>query len=238
MTRDVQQLQTYVPHNQPELHEFGLASLLDTTNNHPATIKTQLRVSYRFNPLLCIGLSNAIYDGQLMPGVQLKDRMAMMDYEGAARNLPVVFVDVDGKETKEGTSYYNEHQNNAVKAILRKIYQKGPMPNGQRPTVAIITFYLSNAQHLGPIVSEAKARFSVEQDVPILTVDGCQGRERDIIIIVTVRTDCNAVFDFCMHPQRSTVALTRARHGFFIVGHRRYIEKNNGPFGKFVRALQ
>ena len=50
----------------------------------------------------------------------------------------------------------------------------------------------------------------------VSTVDAFQGQERSIIIYSTVRDDAKG---FVKDPQRLCVALTRARHSLWIVGH-------------------
>lgn len=56
----------------------------------------------------------------------------------------------------------------------------------------------------------------------ISTIDSFQGQEADIVILVTTRTsgsgDIRDAFSFISDPQRVTVALSRARHGFILVG--------------------
>lgn len=48
--------------------------------------------------------------------------------------------------------------------------------------------------------------------VKIKSVDGFQGGEEDIIIISTVRSNSNGSIGFIRSPQRTNVALTRARY--------------------------
>jgi superfamily I DNA and/or RNA helicase len=47
--------------------------------------------------------------------------------------------------------------------------------------------------------------------VKVKSVDGFQGGEEDIIIISTVRSNSCASIGFLSNPQRTNVALTRAR---------------------------
>jgi superfamily I DNA and/or RNA helicase len=47
--------------------------------------------------------------------------------------------------------------------------------------------------------------------VKVKSVDGFQGGEEDIIIISTVRSNSRASIEFISDPQRTNVALTRAR---------------------------
>ena len=47
--------------------------------------------------------------------------------------------------------------------------------------------------------------------VNVKTIDGFQGGEQDIVILSTVRTDGSTSLEFVSSPQRTNVALTRAR---------------------------
>jgi len=48
-------------------------------------------------------------------------------------------------------------------------------------------------------------------NVVVMTVDGFQGGEQDIIMLSTVRTSNRSSLEFISSPQRTNVALTRAR---------------------------
>lgn len=51
-------------------------------------------------------------------------------------------------------------------------------------------------------------------NVVVMSVDGFQGGEKDIIMLSTVRTSSRASLEFISSPQRTNVALTRARYIF------------------------
>lgn len=60
------------------------------------------------------------------------------------------------------------------------------------------------------------------KNIEVKTIDGFQGREKDIIIISCVRTD-NGV-GFLSEMNRMIVSLTRAKHILIIVGNRKNLE--------------
>jgi regulator of nonsense transcripts 1 len=51
----------------------------------------------------------------------------------------------------------------------------------------------------------------------MFTVDSCQGREMDYVILSCVRT--NNASNFIAKSNRMNVTLTRARHGMVVVGN-------------------
>lgn len=56
--------------------------------------------------------------------------------------------------------------------------------------------------------------------IEVNTVDGFQGREKDVIILSCVRAQqCRGSIGFLTDKQRMNVALTRARHALYVFGH-------------------
>ena len=63
-------------------------------------------------------------------------------------------------------------------------------------------------------------------DIEINTVDGFQGREKDIVLISCVRSNDDGRIGFLSDKRRMNVALTRARFGMFVVGNALTLENN------------
>jgi superfamily I DNA and/or RNA helicase len=61
----------------------------------------------------------------------------------------------------------------------------------------------------------------IEKFIEVNTVDSYQGREKDVIIMSTVRS---SGMGFVANQRRLNVALTRAKHFVFIVGNSKALD--------------
>ena len=74
-------------------------------------------------------------------------------------------------------------------------------------------------------------------DIEMNTVDGFQGREKDIIIISCVRANDQGSIGFLSDLRRMNVALTRAKHSLIVVGNATTLRANL-TWGKFIEYAE
>merc|ERR1712083_867617 len=72
--------------------------------------------------------------------------------------------------------------------------------------------------------------------IEVNTVDGFQGKEKKLIILSFVRTDCTCT-SFLANAQRCNVALTRAKYGLVVVGKIEQL-KANRMWKKFAQFAE
>jgi hypothetical protein len=87
----------------------------------------------------------------------------------------------------------------------------------RRPGIMIITPYRKQEALIERSIDELRARGAIGNlDVDVCTLDRCQGREAEYVLISLVRRRASTFLDM---PKRWTVALTRAMQGLFIIGN-------------------
>ncbi len=173
-----------------------------------------LRIHYRSNSEIIDFPAKYIYEGNIKASPSCKElRLKLIKkpkYEFLNPNKPVVFVDVNGCEKRVGKSLINEAEAYAIVEILKELFECGVKPED----VGVITPYKAQRNYLRKLINI--------KDLEIKTVDGFQGREKDVVIFSLTATED---FKFVSNPNRFNVALTRPKYKLIVVGNGRALSR-------------
>ncbi|WP_457644133.1 IGHMBP2 family helicase [Persephonella sp.] len=191
-----------------------------------------LKIQYRMNDIIKQFPSEEFYDGQLISDECVKDRK-LSDITGKegdtpiTDDIPVVFIDTEGKflekQKKGSRSKYNPEEAKAVKSIVEKLKETGVPAED----IGVITPYKDHEDYLKKIIP----------DVEVKTVDGFQGREKEVIVISLVRSNPEEEIGFLDDLRRLNVALTRAKRKVIIIGDSKTLSSNE-TYRKLVKFIK
>eukprot|EP00931_Biecheleriopsis_adriatica_P115853 TRINITY_DN91605_c0_g1_i1.p1 TRINITY_DN91605_c0_g1~~TRINITY_DN91605_c0_g1_i1.p1 ORF type:complete len:823 (+),score=205.26 TRINITY_DN91605_c0_g1_i1:203-2671(+) len=217
---DHRQLPPTVSNVEVDVEGLG-TSLFERLHSHGVE-PFLLDVQYRMHPAIAAYPSVASYQRKLRSGVAGSKRKAPQGIAWPVPEAPITFLPVDGKEESEGTSWTNSTEVEAVEALLSSALAW----NDIQPTeIGIITPYAAQARlirrRLGcPPPGKRAASGAVGAAlVEVSSVDGFQGREKDLIIVSTVRANTTGKVGFLGDPRRLNVTITRSRRGLVVCGH-------------------
>ncbi|MCA9110019.1 MAG: hypothetical protein KDA52_08745, partial [Planctomycetaceae bacterium] len=177
-------------------------------------ITRQLTVQYRMHEQIMQFSSQHFYDKHLTADGSVRDHL-LSDLSMVSKQLvdddPVVFIDTAGAGWDEqleqnSLSRLNPQEGQLVLDQVSALCNAGLSPRD----IAVIAPYSAQVRWL---------RQHAEHDgLEIDTVDGFQGREKEAVIIGTVRSNKKGEVGFLADARRMNVALTRARRKLIIIG--------------------
>lgn len=159
-------------------------------------------------------------------------------------NSPLIFIDVDGKEFKRRSdlSVNNEAEANVIVKILRNIIEENVNNNNFDEilsSIGIITGYNAQVTLITDKLSDIYGKNNTSLDcIDIDSVDGFQGREKDLIILSCVRSNKQNDIGFMKDDRRLNVALTRARRGLIIIGNANTLSHSDKLWNNFISFMR
>merc|ERR1719376_472191 len=164
----------------------------------------------------------------------LKDHPVVKNYPNVkGTGSSVVFLDHKEKETvdvdKEQRSHSNKHEAEFLAELCRYFLLQGYEPS----QLTILTLYSRQ-------LLEFKKQMPKEQfeGVRITTVDNYQGEENDVVMLSLVRSNDNDKIGFVGIENRICVALSRAKHGLFVLGNFDLMAKKSKLWNRVVMAAK
>jgi predicted DNA helicase len=200
-----------------------------------------LNVQYRMNEILMEFPNEEFYEGKLktdesVKNITLKDFKIKIPKFGNLwdrildpENV-ICFLDTSKSEEKfervraESFSKENPFEVEIVKSILEKMFEAGI----KKEWVGVITPYDDQLDLL---------RKNLEELVEINTVDGFQGREKEIILISFVRSNKEKILGFLSDLRRLNTAITRAKRKLICVGDSETL-KTHPVYARFIDFIR
>lgn len=219
---------TIISSKAHELEDTLFEELINKYPDKSALLNTQ----YRMNQLLMEFPNSEFYNSKLDSAETVKDivitdiieenklsetEKVKIEDQLLSDKQPLIFVDTS-KIDKNGEKKLKDS-----KSIINLAEAE--------TTLEIVDFYQKlgiDGKDIG-IISPYADQVSLlknKTDVEVKTVDGFQGREKEIIIISTVRSNDKGKIGFLSDLRRLNVALTRAKRKLIIIGNKETLKTN------------
>jgi superfamily I DNA and/or RNA helicase len=185
----------------------------------PAEATTLLSRQYRMPEALMQFPASAHYDGKLEVAAESRDHKLqdlVPDAKLSARDAkPWIVLDTSrlghGEAFDEsGSSFYNDTHRELVVREVQRLIATGIDPHD----IAAICPYFAQVWRLRNDLAEL-----LPQGMEIGTVDGFQGREKEVVVVDLVRSNADGAVGFLRDVRRTNVAITRAKRQLIVVAH-------------------
>lgn len=187
-----------------------------------------LNVQYRMNSLLMKFPNEEFYNNGLRSASSV-DEITINDILDSDHDEEaLLFIDTsdveDNREMhlKDSKSIVNKLEADISVSIARDYLNAGISEDD----IGIISPYADQVK----IIQE-------NTPVEVKTVDGFQGREKEIIIISTVRSNENGNIGFLKDLRRLNVAITRAKRKLIIIGNKDTL-KINSTYSRLIKFVE
>ncbi|KAL5564868.1 hypothetical protein UlMin_028032 [Ulmus minor] len=199
---------------------------------------TMLKIQYRMHPEIRSFPSGEFYAQSLEDGPNIKEqtKRAWHDYRCFG---PFCFFNLhESKESQPSGSgsWVNNDEVDFVFLLYQKLVSAYPdLKSSQQ--FAIISPYSAQVSLLK---ERFKNTFGVESEkvVDITTVDGCQGREKDVAIFSCVRASENRGIGFVADFRRMNVGITRAKSSVLVVGSASTLKKGDQHWSNLIESAE
>lgn len=181
---------------------------------HGESIFRRLTVQYRMHESIMRFSSDTFYDGSLIADASVESHQLHElpnVTESPLTSDPIMFIDTAGAEYDEelepdGLSKLNSKEANLILSLVRQFMEAGV----EASQIAIIAPYAAQVRLL-------RGRLD-HREIEVDTVDGFQGREKEVVLITMVRSNHQGEIGFLADERRTNVAITRAKRKLVVVG--------------------
>jgi predicted DNA helicase len=218
---DHKQLPPTVLSREAEEGGLGISLFERMISLHPKA-SALLDTQYRMHPEIMGFPARVFYGGGLksadgLEKMKLSELLAFPAENPALDDRPVVFLDTGGgspERIRRGSpSRENPGEAEMVRGLVKELLGLGLDPSH----LGVIAPYEDQVKLLREILPEG---------VEIRTVDGFQGREKEVIILSLVRSNPSGRIGFLKDRRRLNVAITRARRKLIVIGDSTTLSKD------------
>jgi superfamily I DNA and/or RNA helicase len=171
--------------------------------------KVMLDTQYRMHRSICDFSSEEFYESRLKTGVPNNKRPIPPSQFPWPQDTRLVFIECASPEDIGKQSKANPGQVELCKRVIR-LLSTVPSPEQKPSTIAILTPYTRQKELLQSSIP----------NIEISSIDGFQGREANVIVFVTVRSNVHGELGFLTDMRRLNVVMTRAETGVVIIGNK------------------
>ncbi|RWS25935.1 DNA-binding protein SMUBP-2-like protein [Leptotrombidium deliense] len=179
---------------------------------HPQeNIMRMLTIQYRMNEKIMQWSSSRFYDDKLVAH-ESNANSTLSDIVGSVNISPILLIDTTGcfmyeLEVDDEHSKGNEGEANLVTLYIQSLIDLGV----DSSTIGVITPYNLQVEMIRNRLSEKYPNLEIK------SVDGFQGREKEVIILSLVRSNDRREVGFLSEYRRINVAVTRAKRHVAII---------------------
>ena len=229
---------------------------------HGPSIKRLLTTQYRMHELIMRFPSSALYDDKLIAAESVKARL-LTDLPYDVKDTddtrePLIFYDTQGGDfperaedlSMEGngegskrnkSSLVSDSKSNEMEALLAKHHVQSLLTAGVHPQdIAIITPYNAQVSLLSSLLlpSSSSTTTSPFLGLEIGSVDGFQGREKEVVLLSLVRSNPQGEVGFLKEARRLNVAMTRPKRQLCVIGDSETVGKGSEFLKRWMGFLE
>jgi len=227
---------TVVSEEARELEKTLFEKLIEREPN----LSLMLTVQYRMNEKIMEFPSREFYDGKLVAAPEVKS-ITLSDFSLSepqkfkrvlSPDVPLGFLDTSQVNAYEfqpqgSTSYENYEEAVLSVKLVKTLLNMG----AKREWIGIITPYAAQVKLIKELLLESGIKVEVN------SVDGFQGREKEIIIISFVRSNEEGEIGFLKDLRRLNVSITRAKRKLVGIGNSETL-KSNETYARFLSHIK
>ncbi|KIJ60439.1 hypothetical protein HYDPIDRAFT_98653 [Hydnomerulius pinastri MD-312] len=249
---DHKQLPPVISSREAQVKGLGI-SLFERLTQEGVVPSIMLDIQYRMHPSISrfpslefynLSLQDGTVDaaGKVFPKLLPPLSSHLLEDTLTGHRPSMVFLDHGGSETAKDRSRVNWNEAHIVCSIVEDLLLQNEHLRGE--DIGIIAPYAAQISLLNRLLNtdeKYRKRFSATlgdyrklqlRNIEVKTVDGFEGREKEVIIFSTVRNNPSGYIGFLADRRRLNVGLTRAKRGLFIIGSIRTLREGKMTKGQ------